>query len=385
MSSDSEAKKSMDDVLSSIRRIIQGDRAAVVTPESADKTSGAVSAPSAADAADDEEEETVLGLAAASGARGHMSRTVASGSAAASGPADADEDEDGEALVLGSGMQPEETGDTDEPEASTQLEEDEFGLIRASAAAPRASLSLVSNADWSRDGETEDGSVLRGELEADLDENPSAGAGEALDAPDADNAAPAAESAEDDAGMEALSRALARIGDTAEDTGGAQADDAWSGGAAAPESPEEPVTGAADAGDAAEAAATEEEPSEATAAEAAESTETTDQPETDQPETETPDTETPDAEAPDAGASPDESAADDTGETAADEGTEEAAMDDRATDLSPPPDLAIDPAEMEETIRRVIREELEGDMGQRLSKNIQRMIRDEVARAMLRR
>ena len=152
MSSDSEARKSMDDVLSSIRRIIQGDRAAVVTPESADKTSGAVSAPSAAEAADDEEEETVLGLAAASGARGHMSRTVASGSVAASGPADVDEDEDGEALVLGSSMQPEETGDTDEPEASTQLEEDEFGLIRATTAAQRAGLSLVSNADWSRDG-----------------------------------------------------------------------------------------------------------------------------------------------------------------------------------------------------------------------------------------
>lgn len=41
-----------------------------------------------------------------------------------------------------------------------------------------------------------------------------------------------------------------------------------------------------------------------------------------------------------------------------------------------------DPHELEDTIRRVIREELSGEMGQRLSKNLQRMIRDEVARAM---
>jgi hypothetical protein len=43
---------------------------------------------------------------------------------------------------------------------------------------------------------------------------------------------------------------------------------------------------------------------------------------------------------------------------------------------------ALDPVVLEETIRRVIREELEGEMGLRLSRNIQRMIRDEIARAM---
>lgn len=41
-----------------------------------------------------------------------------------------------------------------------------------------------------------------------------------------------------------------------------------------------------------------------------------------------------------------------------------------------------DAGELEETIRRVIREELSGEMGQRLSKNIQRMIRDQVASAL---
>ena len=41
-----------------------------------------------------------------------------------------------------------------------------------------------------------------------------------------------------------------------------------------------------------------------------------------------------------------------------------------------------DPHELDETIRRVVREELSGEMGQRLSKNLQRMIRDEVARAL---
>jgi hypothetical protein len=41
-----------------------------------------------------------------------------------------------------------------------------------------------------------------------------------------------------------------------------------------------------------------------------------------------------------------------------------------------------DPREMEDTIRRVISKELSGEMGQRLSKNIERMIRDEVARAL---
>jgi len=37
---------------------------------------------------------------------------------------------------------------------------------------------------------------------------------------------------------------------------------------------------------------------------------------------------------------------------------------------------------LEDTIRRILREELSGDMGQRLSQNIQKMIRDQVAEAM---
>jgi len=41
-----------------------------------------------------------------------------------------------------------------------------------------------------------------------------------------------------------------------------------------------------------------------------------------------------------------------------------------------------DPQDLEETIRRVVREELSGEMGQRLSLNLQRIIRDEVTRAL---
>jgi hypothetical protein len=40
------------------------------------------------------------------------------------------------------------------------------------------------------------------------------------------------------------------------------------------------------------------------------------------------------------------------------------------------------PLELEASIRRVVREELSGEMGRRLSENIQRMIRDEIARAL---
>jgi hypothetical protein len=43
------------------------------------------------------------------------------------------------------------------------------------------------------------------------------------------------------------------------------------------------------------------------------------------------------------------------------------------------------PLELEASIRRVVREELSGEMGQRLSENIQRMIRDEIARALFSR
>ena len=44
-----------------------------------------------------------------------------------------------------------------------------------------------------------------------------------------------------------------------------------------------------------------------------------------------------------------------------------------------------DARELEDTIREVIRAELEGEIGQRLSHKIRKMIRDEVANAMLRR
>ncbi|MCH8167775.1 MAG: hypothetical protein IIC03_07585 [Proteobacteria bacterium] len=59
--------------------------------------------------------------------------------------------------------------------------------------------------------------------------------------------------------------------------------------------------------------------------------------------------------------------------------------------LDPDPDPASesgatpDARALEDTIRELIRAELEGEIGQRLSKNIRRMIRDEVANAMRRR
>ncbi len=43
-----------------------------------------------------------------------------------------------------------------------------------------------------------------------------------------------------------------------------------------------------------------------------------------------------------------------------------------------------DAAAVEETVRRLIREEMEGELGERLSRNIRRMIREEVAHALLR-
>lgn len=44
----------------------------------------------------------------------------------------------------------------------------------------------------------------------------------------------------------------------------------------------------------------------------------------------------------------------------------------------------VDAAELEDSVRRLIREELEGELGERLSRNIRRMIREEVAHALLR-
>lgn len=45
---------------------------------------------------------------------------------------------------------------------------------------------------------------------------------------------------------------------------------------------------------------------------------------------------------------------------------------------------ALDEGAVEEIVRRVVREEMEGDLGERLSANIRRMIHEEVQRAMLR-
>lgn len=58
-------------------------------------------------------------------------------------------------------------------------------------------------------------------------------------------------------------------------------------------------------------------------------------------------------------------------ETGPGEEPAESGPDDRADDL-------------EETVRRLIREELEGELGERLSKNVRRIVREEVAHAMLR-
>ncbi len=44
----------------------------------------------------------------------------------------------------------------------------------------------------------------------------------------------------------------------------------------------------------------------------------------------------------------------------------------------------VDEAALEETVRRLIREELEGELGERISRNIRKIIREEVAHAMLR-
>ena len=86
-----------------------------------------------------------------------------------------------------------------------------------------------------------------------------------------------------------------------------------------------------------------------------------------------------------------EEAGEDVGDDTADE---VAAAEDGAGDMGEgggdepePADSGATPdaQELEDTIRRVLREELAGEMGRRLSQNLQRMIRDEVAKTMLRR
>jgi hypothetical protein len=74
-------------------------------------------------------------------------------------------------------------------------------------------------------------------------------------------------------------------------------------------------------------------------------------------------------------------AADDAGQD--DAGQDDAGQDDAGDE----PEFAhgADARELEETIRRVVREELAGEMGQRLTRNIQRMINEQIAEEMRRR
>jgi hypothetical protein len=72
------------------------------------------------------------------------------------------------------------------------------------------------------------------------------------------------------------------------------------------------------------------------------------------------------------------------GDMAADDaGQDDAGQDDAGDE----PEFAhgADARELEETIRRVVREELAGEMGQRLTRNIQRMINEQIAEEMRRR
>jgi hypothetical protein len=64
-----------------------------------------------------------------------------------------------------------------------------------------------------------------------------------------------------------------------------------------------------------------------------------------------------------------------------------AADDAGQDDAGDEPEFAhgADARELEETIRRVVREELAGEMGQRLTRNIQRMINEQIAEEMRRR
>ena len=76
-----------------------------------------------------------------------------------------------------------------------------------------------------------------------------------------------------------------------------------------------------------------------------------------------------------------EEAGGDAGDDTADEVVVAGDTGEGAGDEPEPPDAQ----ELEDTIRRVLRDELSGEIGQRLSQNLRRMIRDEVAQAMLRR
>ncbi len=316
MSSESEARKSMDDVLASIRRIIKGTREAVEAgPVDGEQASGPASAKEA-------DGDGVLTLTAPQA--GESGDTGTDGHEA---PVAEDD-----ALVLGASPETDQATDGEAvPEADTtasRIDGDVYGTSRVQATRP--GLSLVSSADWDRAGDHA-GWNLHGELEADLEEaapDPGSAFGnvdpiavvEALEpnVPAFDADRPDADASVD----------LPRYGEPAVDNG--------VGGAG--------VTATE------EATADSRGPDQAS--------------DPDMPETE--DMDAASAGAPAAG----------DGETGADSDVRHGAMD-----AAPP----LDPGEIEETIRRVIREELEGEMGARLSRNVQRMIRDEIARAMLER
>lgn len=93
----------------------------------------------------------------------------------------------------------------------------------------------------------------------------------------------------------------------------------------------------------------------------------------------------PPAEGDDTSSVPDAEKSGSEGPDSEETGAEKA--EDGVVALGPPPDAddaGAGPAMSEETVRRLIREELEGELGERLSANIRRMIREEVAHALLR-
>lgn len=319
----------MDDVLASIRRIIRGDRPGA--GEGAEQ-------PGADQAALPPEPGTPPPSATDAGTGDGTAPALS----VARRPSAADDDD---ALVLGATMKTGAGQAEPESEAAecggAPLEGDDLVLVHPPAPASRGGLSLVSNALSKGSAADEPaGSSLRGELEADLEEaapwdidrmtgEPVTLEPEVVTVPDA----------------EPMSDA------------GANAPDAESDRA-------EPDAG----GPAAEA--------EAARAEAHEE---------ENPDREPAGTEMPRESAAEWAGGVGE-ARDDLAPAATQvvdksigEPTEEIAVDDEAEAAHA---AFLAPAELEETIRRVIRDELAGEMGQRLSKNIQRMVRDEIARAM---
>ncbi|MGR3486335.1 MAG: hypothetical protein ACU0BF_13400 [Paracoccaceae bacterium] len=61
-------------------------------------------------------------------------------------------------------------------------------------------------------------------------------------------------------------------------------------------------------------------------------------------------------------------------------GVEEASQPPPAPAPAPEPDLTLDMAELEATITRVVREELRGTLGDRITANVRKLVRREIAR-----